>query len=140
MVTIRNDISKKNKFWVPKYRYMELKYMCMQYEQMKKDYAALSNSVKAISMDGMPRGSGNGRPTEDIAIRRMMIAEKISAIDKAASEAAGQGLLRKMMMYSIVNEVAYDYLELHFKKIVPVSRKTFYQKRRKFFWILDKII
>lgn len=41
--TIRPEISKKNRYWIDKHRYYELKHFCLQYPTWKKAYLSLDN-------------------------------------------------------------------------------------------------
>lgn len=43
--TIRPEISKKNRYWIDKHRYYELKYFCLQYPTWKKAHSSL-DSIK----------------------------------------------------------------------------------------------
>jgi hypothetical protein len=45
---IRAEVSTKNRYWIDKHRYYELKHFCLQYPQWKKMYA---------SLDGLPNHS-----------------------------------------------------------------------------------
>lgn len=38
---IRPELSEKNKYWIEKHRYYELKHFCLQYVIWKKSYLAL---------------------------------------------------------------------------------------------------
>lgn len=43
--TIRPEISKKNRYWIDKHRYYELKYFCLQYPTWKKAHSSLDSNV-----------------------------------------------------------------------------------------------
>ena len=40
---IRPELSKKNKYWIPRHRYYELKHFCLQYPEWKEQYTNLSS-------------------------------------------------------------------------------------------------
>ena len=44
--TIRPALSYKNKYWIEKHRYYELKHFCLQYPGWKRDYMALDGLKK----------------------------------------------------------------------------------------------
>lgn len=113
--------------------------MCMQYGEWKEELAVLSDSVKSVPADGMPGGSGTGKPTETIAIQRMDLDDKIQTVEDTVRQAAEEDL-QKFLLYSVANNVPYDYLEADLHKIPPCSRNTFYARRRRFFWLLSKKI
>ena len=39
--TIRPEVSEKNKYWIERHRYYELKHFCLQYYIWKRAYSAL---------------------------------------------------------------------------------------------------
>ena len=41
MNKMRPELSKKNPYWISKYRYYELRYFCLQYYEWKHDYCEL---------------------------------------------------------------------------------------------------
>ena len=41
---IRAELSKKNKYWIERHRYYELKHFCMQYPIWKKVYSAIEGA------------------------------------------------------------------------------------------------
>lgn len=46
--TIRPEISKKNRYWIDKHRYYELKHFCLQYPTWKKAHSSLDKDVDTI--------------------------------------------------------------------------------------------
>ena len=47
---LRPELSKKNKYWIDKNRFYELKYFCLQYPLWKKTYEALEG-IRLYSYD-----------------------------------------------------------------------------------------
>ena len=43
--TIRPEISKKNRYWIDKHRYYELKHFCLQYPTWKKAHSSLDSGI-----------------------------------------------------------------------------------------------
>lgn len=63
----RSELSPKNKYYIPKFRYLELKNFCMQYKDWKLallEIAELKVREQAITQ------TSNGKPTEAIAIKK----------------------------------------------------------------------
>ena len=46
---IRPEITKKNKYWIEKHRYYELKHFCLQYPIWRKAYAALDGLTSQVT-------------------------------------------------------------------------------------------
>ena len=40
---IRAELSEKNKYWISRHRYYELKHFCLQYPSWRRTYAALDD-------------------------------------------------------------------------------------------------
>lgn len=64
--TIRPEISKKNRYWIDKHRYYELKHFCLQYPTWKKAHSSLDSMVRfAYDAAGSSRTNKIQRPVED---------------------------------------------------------------------------
>ena len=134
MTKIRAELSRKNKYWISKHRFYELYHFCLQYQEWKDEYATLDGK-KAINMDGMPHGSGVGSPTEALGIQRAELSAKINLVESAAHET--DPALEKYIIKGVTDENAtFTYLKMIMG--IECSDFTYYARRRKFFWILDK--
>lgn len=125
------------KWHINPYRYRELYYKCLQYPELKRQAEDLTNSLKAVSMDGLPKGSGNGDPTQTAAMKLMEINSKLEPIETALHEVCDDELY-PFMLYNVAHEIPYDQLCFYFAAMVPMGRQKFYQVRRRFFYVLDK--
>lgn len=128
VITIsKKDLKIKN---LSKYRYRELKYLCLQYNELKEKLRELSlESIKAVQITGMPSAHNISNTTEDIVIKKSEIERKIKAIEQSAIEADG-GIYQEILI-NITEGIAPQYLNIR------CSRELFYKKRRLFFSILD---
>ena len=127
----RPEISVKNKYWIPKYRYLELKNFCLQYPEWK---LAL-NSITLLQANSQNFTSGNfSDPTSAIALKRNEYSSKISVIEQTAKEA--DDALYRWLIKGITGSYGYDYLK--YQMNMPASRSMYYNRYRKFFFILDK--
>ena len=128
---MRSEISTKNKYWIPKHRYLELKNFCLQYP----DWKLALNSITLLKTNCQISPSGNfSNPTETIALKRDDYLQKISMIDDTAYES--DAFLSKWLIKGITGAYSYDYLK--YQMNIPASRDTYYDRYRKFFFILDK--
>lgn len=116
-------VSKKNPFWLPKYRYYELKYFCLQFWDWQKRRAQL---------DGIATRE-NREPTEWEAIERAELDEKIRKVMTAVRLAAHQ--YDDYLLTGVTKGVSYDTMAA--KKVLPIARDKYYVLYRKFFWLLD---
>lgn len=134
--------------------YKELTYFCLQYDQKKRDAAALltlklSTPVPAIYHKGgkefgtfLPHGSGHvSDPVAATAAKRDKLLRDVRMIEQAAQAACkdeGEGiypaLLKAVTTRSGVQAV-YANPDLR----PPRNEKYFYTIRRKFYWILREM-
>lgn len=127
----RSEISVKNKYWIPKHRYLELKNFCLQYP----DWKLALNSITLLQTHSEISSSGNfSTPTETIVFKRMEYSRNITMVEDTAKEA--DYALYQWLVKGITGSYSYDYLK--YQLSIPASRDMYYDRYRKFFWILDK--
>lgn len=132
---IRPEISAKNKYWIDKHRHYELKHFCLQYPIWKKAYAAFNqSSITSSNIDGLPHGDTPGDPTGNMATAKVYYAERINLIEQTAKDADEQ--LYTYILKAVTEERSYTYLKS--KMDIPCGRDMYYDRYRKFFWLLNK--
>jgi hypothetical protein len=131
---IRPMISEKNKYWIDKHRHYELKHFCLQYPTWKKAYAECGEGVfPSSAAERMPSSNLPGDPTGQRATRRAYYKERIKMIEDAAREA--DRYLYDYILKAVTEELSYTYLKA--KMRIPCGRDMYYDRYRKFFWLLD---
>lgn len=132
---IRAAISRRNRYWIDKHRHYELKHFCLQYPSWKRTYAAideLSSSLTGlgnISSSNLP-----GDPTVKCVMRKAYYLERISLIEQAAREADED--LYLYILKAVTEDLSYTYLKARLD--IPCSRDTYYDRYRRFFWLLSE--
>lgn len=131
---IRPQISEKNKYYIDKHRYYELKHFCLQYGEWKKAYASCNEAI--IFTSKMVKESATN-VTSDItakyAIKKAQLGEKIKLVEDAAKEA--DAYLYNYIMKAVTEGVSYTYLKGVME--IPCGRDMYYDRYRKFFWLLS---
>lgn len=131
---IRPEISEKNKYWIDKHRYYELKHFCLQYKEWKKAYAACNESIIfASSMEEHRTSNTLSDITAKYAIKRAYYAGRIKLVEKAAMEAEPD--LYLYILKAVTEGLSYTYLKT--KLEIPCGRDMYYDRYRKFFWLLS---
>ena len=131
---IRAEISEKNKYWIDKHRHYELKHFCLQYPTWKKAYADYNDTSLALSMiERIPTSNTPGDPTAKRAMMKAHYSERINLIEKAAMEA--DKYLSDYILKAVTEGLSYTYLRS--KLQIPCGRDMFYDRYRRFFWILS---
>ena len=131
---IRAKISEKNKYWIDKHRHYELKHFCLQYPEWKKNVRDLDGFKSNTCTDGLPGGNGVGDPTSKCVELRTGYLERIKMVEKIAVEA--DPYLADYILQAVTENLSYTYLST--KLNIPCSRDTYYDRYRKFFWLLSK--
>ena len=132
---IRAEISTKNKYWIDKHRHYELKHFCLQYPGWKKAYAEYDNpSMPSSMIERMPTDNRPGDPTAKRAMMKVQYSEKIDLLEKIAMET--DRYLGSYILKAVTENLSYTYLKARLE--IPCSRDTYYDRYRKFFWLLNK--
>ena len=132
---IRPVISEKNKYWIDKHRHYELKHFCLQYPSWKRAYAEFSNPDMPLStIERVPTSNLPGDPTSKRALMKTYYADRINLIERTAKEA--DEYLYKYIIKAVTEELSYTYLKNRLG--IPCSRDMYYNRYRKFFWLLNE--
>ena len=132
---IRPKLSAKNKYWIEKHRYYELKHFCLQYPEWKKAHAdCLDSDVPMSMIDGARSCEGVYDPTSTRAITRAHYSRRIQMLEQVAKDA--DKYLWQYILKAVTEGLSYTYLKT--KLGIPCGRDMYYDRYRKFFWLLSK--
>jgi hypothetical protein len=133
--TIRPELSGKNKYWIERRRYYELKHFCLQYPMWKKAYAALDSlSRRPFDLAAAAKTHAISDPVAKCAEARSFYLERIEMVERAA--AATDAELSDYILKGVSEDVSYGRLKARLK--IPCCKDTYYELYRRFFWLLDK--
>lgn len=132
---IRPELSEKNKYWVERHRYYELKHFCLQYPIWKKSYLALDGlSKRPAELEIFIKGGSCSDPTNKCAIAKAYYSERIDLLEKVAEETDPE--LANYILAAVTEGHSYEYLKSRLD--IPCCRDTYYDRYRRFFWLLNK--
>ena len=132
---IRPELSIKNKYHIDKHRHYELKHFCLQYPKWKKAYNSVDDtSVSLSTIENVNSSNIPGDPTAKRAILKAHYSEKINLIEKTAMET--DQYLCGYILKAVTEELSYTYLKTRLG--MPCGRDMYYDRYRKFFWLLDE--
>lgn len=132
---VRAEISENNKYWISKHRHYELKHFCLQYPEWKKEYLTLGvPSASSAMLEVISSTNTPSDLTARYAIRRVYYAERIDLIEKVAREA--DKYLYEYILRAVTEGLSYTYLKSKLK--IPCSRDMYYDRYRRFFWLLNE--
>ena len=132
---IRPEISKNNKYWIDKHRHYELKHFCLQYPNWKKEIIDIYNMSRPLSIVGKTSSTNQpADPTANLALNKIMYSERIELIERVAKKT--DGYLYKYILKAVTEGFSYIYLKTRLG--MPCSRDTYYDRYRRFFWLLSQ--
>ena len=132
---IRPELSNKNKYWIEKHRYLELKHFCLQYPIWKKAYEGLDGLSKRPADLAKYSTSFKSDPTVRCAEAMAYYSERIEMIDNVAKDTDAE--LASYILQGVTDEVSYDHLKARLD--IPCCKDVYYDLYRRFFWLLNKV-
>ena len=127
------ELSRKNPYCLPKYRYLELKNFCFQYNDWKQALARLDGwRAQEGDMGGIVKSNVPSDPTAREGTLRAYYSQHIELIERciAKMEPALQTYIRK----GVTEGLSYGSLRA---RGCPCGSQMYYDFYRKFFWLLS---
>ena len=133
--SIRPEVSNKNKYWIDRHRYYELKHFCLQYPSWKKIYISLDGySRKPLNPLIFVKPTNIGDPTAACAEARIFYSERLKLLERVAEET--DSVLGKYVLKGVTEGLSYEHLRV--RTDVPCCKDTYYELYRRFFWLLSQ--
>lgn len=131
---IRPEISEKNKYYIDKHRYYELKHFCLQYKEWTKEYNKCNDAILFASrLDRLPSSNMPSDLTAKYAMQKIYYAQRIEMIEMIARDT--DDFLYPFILKAVTEGLSYTNLKTRFE--IPCSRDMYYDRYRKFFWLLS---
>ena len=116
---------------------MELYHFCLQYNEWRDELKYKTDTVKSVQISDMPITRGISDSTGELAVRRAELLKKCEAIEQSAIEADAE--IYQYIIKAVTNEgISYTYLSNIMN--IPCGKAMYYDRRRKFYWLLSKKI
>lgn len=132
MAELKPELSTKNRYWLPRHRYYELRHFCLQYPEWKRLYSRLD--VNLVKIPGVKiQDSRIKRPVENLSILREELEKNMRLIEKVCKEA--DKALWPYIFRAVTEGLTYTNLSMVYD--IPCGRDMFYDRYRKFFWLLS---
>jgi hypothetical protein len=132
---IRPELSPKNKYWIERHRYYELRHFCLQYPIWKKAYNALEGlSQRPDDLAVISKTNGVNDPVGICVEARSYYFERMALIEQAAIAADAE--LASFILKGVTEGASYAYFKARLE--IPCCKDTYYELYRKFFWLLNK--
>ena len=134
---VRSETSTKNKYWIEKHRYYELKHFCRQYKcwhNMLKALDGYSSNSGCVHYIENCKKASKGDPTAKTTELREQFTKKIDMLNKAADET--DPVLGNYILIGVTEGMSFEVLNA--RANLPCGRDYYYDLYRKFFWLLDQ--
>ncbi len=127
----------EKKYNITKHRFAELYHFCMQYPEWKDELNYKTDNINSIDISDMPVNHNNVSNVEKLALRRLQLESKCKIIEQTAIEADPE--LYQYILKAVTNEgISYNYLKMIMN--IPCGKKMWYDRRRKFYYLLSEKI
>lgn len=135
MSFIRAEI-KNSKWKISKHEFYTAYHFAMQYNEWKDTVRGMIG-LSAVVTDGMPHGNTISDPTSQQAMKLSELQRKIDIVESIAKETDEQ-LYCWLLKGVTCEEITFAYLQTVMN--IPCSKNTYYDRRRKFYYLLSKKI
>lgn len=130
MSKTRPELSKKNKWWIPKHRYYELKHYCLQYYDWKDKVKSHGSMRSSEAVRTNPEWSD---PVGNEAAYREYYLTQIDMVKSSAYEA--DECIGEYILKAVTEDLSFTVLRMMYG--IPCGKDMYYDRYRKFFYILD---
>ena len=124
---VREVLSTKNIYYIPKNRRLELKYMCLQYPEWK---SYLSYVGKRGTSDEF------SDPTGEEATKRVLFEKLVNVVEKSSRISGGD--IYEYLLKAVTEDISYPTLYSLYG--IPCGRDYFYERYHKFWFVLSQEI
>ena len=126
----------KNRYYIDKHRHYELKHFCLQYPKWKKAYLdSLDVDVPLSMIDGSQVTEGVYDPKSSRALTRAYYSKRMQMLEQVAKDA--DKYLWFYILKAVTEGLSYTYLRT--KLDIPCGKDMYYDRYRRFFWLLSEI-
>ena len=133
---IRPQLSQKNKYYLERHRYYELKHFCLQYPIWKKAYNSLDGlSGRSSDIIEISRRTDISDPTAKVAEAKAFYKERLEMVERCAEEA--DPVIGPHILVGVTEGLSYE--KLNARHTIPCGKDMYYELYRKFFWLLNKV-
>lgn len=123
---IRPAISHRNKYYISKDRYYELKHFCLQYPEWKSDYIRISECpITRYELED---------PTGRVATVLADLENRMNLVEECARQA--DSAIGVYIFKAVTEGRPFPYLKTVLE--IPCERDMYYDRYRKFFYLLSK--
>lgn len=133
MTNLKPELSKKSKYHISKHRYYELKHFCLQYPEWKQKYLYFNGE----NSQGLPliktRTNGKSDQTFYTVNQRLYFKALMNLVEECCDKADSE--IGSYIFKAVTQGLSFVELQMMYS--IPCGKDMYYDRYRKFFWILD---
>lgn len=133
-VSKNKTLNRRNKYWVPKYKYRCALAFCLSYKELMQELKDLT-IIRSPNNDGMPRSTDISDSTARNALRVMRIRDKIQLIEDAVMDSVGVVLFPYMLMAITEEGCGWEKMEA---LGIPIARSRFFEKKHQIIYEVSR--
>lgn len=128
----RGELSKKNPYYIPKYRYYELKYRCLQYKDWEQQYKEAVNflATNDISKDKVDGGKRRD-PVYEAYIKRAEYCNRMDMLKHCIKSLPEY--LREPIFEAVTTGKGWQVIQAKYELVCP--RDEYFKAYHYFFYI-----
>lgn len=131
---IRTSISKRNPWYISKERYLELYHFCRQYKEWKEAYIELEEKeISCTSFLCVKNDFEISDPAGNTAVEMAILKSNMELVETVAN--GTDEVLGKYIFKAVTEGLAFTKLKTMYE--IPCERDMYYDRYRKFFWLLN---
>lgn len=134
MSRVRNELSTKNRWYIGKHRYLELKHFCLQYPEWKRAYKLIRDIPPSEGYVSVTDTPSDGSFAEDSAIRRAELSRSMALIERVAADT--DEYLGPFLLRAVTEGLSFPTLQA--QEQIACGRDMYFDRYRKFFWLLSR--
>lgn len=137
MAKTRTELSKKNPYYIPKHRYLELYHFCLQYKDWKRAVSAINSNLYPENFPQeifQKSKSEHSDPTALYGRYFAIYTKNIELVERVA--AATDAELKNYILAAVTMGRSFKYLDgvMH----IPCGKDMYYDRYRRFFYLLSR--
>lgn len=125
------------RYSLSRFEYGYAKWYSLKYNEWLEEYNSLKDSLNGVGFSEAVQGGKGSNPTERLGARRAELRNKMLKVEHAAWEAGED--IAKYILIAVTNEdVTFEILKQKYG--IPCERTLYYERRRKYYYLLSKEI
>ncbi len=134
-MTIRPNVTNKREYYISKYKFYEMKYHCLQYYEWRKEYNALSFSLRSIGYENDKVDTSYiSDQTAELAIKRTELKELIQQVENAVDICGND--FRDALFEGVTKGTGFQALKAKYD--IYCSRDEYYKALHKVYYLVSQ--